>query len=174
MCTVHPSLRSITVVYEYAFPSLLANKQSFLPLIKYFNERSLIQYLESGKPSTSENRQLAGILTSSDRLTSSTDQDAAHFLAFRKWFQRNDRASCTRAPKRSLSYRDLDLRRGTFCQNPDKTALLLPRVQKEKLAKPRVVLVDGTRSTVQRSVQFGYRRWDIARMMKELDLEQNA
>ncbi len=40
--------------------------------------------------------------------------------------------------------------------------------------KPRVVLGDGTRSTVQCSVQFRYRRWDIARMMKELDLKQNA
>jgi hypothetical protein len=45
---------------------------------------------------------------------------------------------------------------------------------KNKLDKPRVVLGDGTRSTVQRGVQFRYRRWDIARMMKELDLEQNA
>jgi hypothetical protein len=140
-----------------------------------FNERSLIQYLDSGKPSTSGNRQLAGKLTSSNRLTPSTDQDATHFLVYRKGFQGNDRAPCTRAPERSLSYRDLDFRGGTSCQNPDKTALPLPRGQKKKrLDKPRVVLGDGTRSTVQRSVQFRYRRWDIARMMKELDLKQNA
>lgn len=44
----------------------------------------------------------------------------------------------------------------------------------EKLDKPRVVLGDGTRSTVQRSVQFRYRRWDIARMMKELDLNKKC
>jgi hypothetical protein len=115
---------------------------------------------------------LAGILTSSDRLPRSTDQDAAHFLVYRKGFQGNDRAPCTRAPERSLSYRDLNLGRGTFCQNPDKTALPLPREADEKLDKPRVVLGDGTRSTVQRSVQFRYRRWDIARMMKELDLNK--
>jgi hypothetical protein len=139
-----------------------------------FNERSLIQYLDSEKASTSENRQLAGMLTSSNRLPLSTDQDAAHFLVYRKGFQGNDRAPCTRAPERNLSYRDLDLRRGTFYQNPDETALRLPREAEEKLDKPRVVLGDGTRSTVQRSVQFRYRRWDIARMMKELDLNENA
>jgi hypothetical protein len=139
-----------------------------------FNERSLIQYLDSGKPSTSENRQLTGILTSGNRLPPSTDQDAAHFLVYRKGFQGNDRAPCTRAPKRRLSYRDLDLRRGTFYQNPDKKALRYHyhAGAEEKLDKPRVVLGDGTRSTVQRSVQFRYCRWDIARMMKELDLNK--
>lgn len=96
-----------------------------------FNERSLIQCLDSGKTSTSENRQLAGVLTSSNRLPPSTDQDTAHFLIYREGFQGNDRAPHTRAPKRGLSYRDLNLRRGTFCQNPDKMALPLPRGQKK-------------------------------------------
>src|SRR5260370_34840165 len=83
-----------------------------------FNERSLIQYLDNRKTSTSENRQLAGILTSSNRLTPSTDQDPTHFLVYRKRFQGNDRAPCTRAPEHTLSYRDLDLRRGALRQNP--------------------------------------------------------
>lgn len=118
------------------------------------------------------------MLTSSDCLTPSTDQDATHFLVYRKGFQGNDRVPCTRAPERGLSYRNLDLRRGSSCQNPDKKALSSPRGQmkkkKKKLDKPRGVLSDGTRSTVQRSVQFRYRRWDIARMMKELNLKQSA
>ena len=117
---------------------------------------------------------MTGTLTSSNRLSPSTDQDAAHFLVYRKGFQGNDRAPRTRAPERSLSYRDLDLRKGTLCQNPDKKALCYHyhAGAEEKLGKPRVVLGDGTRSTVQRSVQFRYRRWDIARMMKELDLNK--
>jgi hypothetical protein len=45
-------------------------------------------------------------------------------------------------------------------------------VQPKAENKPGVLLGDGTRSTVQRSVQFRYRRWDIARMMEELDLKQ--
>ena len=94
------------------------------------NERSLTQYLDSRKTSANGNRQLAGLLTSSNRLPPSTDQDAAHFLVYRKEFQGNDRAPCSRTPERGLSYRDLDLRRGTFCQNPDKTALPLPHEQK--------------------------------------------
>jgi hypothetical protein len=97
------------------------------------NERSLIQYLDSGKTSASENGQLVGILTSSDRLPPSTDQDAAHFLVYRERFQGNDRAPCSRAPERSLlSYRDLDFRRGAFCQNPDKDGITITTRVEEK------------------------------------------
>jgi hypothetical protein len=117
-----------------------------------FNERSLIQYLDNGKTSASGNRQLAGILTSSDRLPPSTDQDAAHFLVYRKGFQGNDRAPCTRAPERSLSYRDLDLGRGTFCQNPDKTALRLLRGAEEKTRNLGLCLV--TAPEARSSVAF--------------------
>jgi len=52
------------------------------------------------------------------------------------------------------------------------------RVLKEKRKKepetgnePGITLGDGTRSAVQRGVELRYRRWDIARMMKELDLK---
>jgi len=64
-----------------------------------------------------------GVHTSSDRLSSSTNQDAAHFLVCRKRFQGNHGAPCTSRPKGSLSYRDLNFRRGTFCQNPGKEPL---------------------------------------------------
>jgi hypothetical protein len=37
---------------------------------------------------------------------------------------------------------------------------------------PRIPLGDGARSAVQRRVQLGYRRWDIARLMKEFDLKK--
>ena len=37
---------------------------------------------------------------------------------------------------------------------------------------PRILLCDGAGSAVQRRVQLGYRRWNIARMMKELDLKR--
>ena len=113
--------------FLYCWPT-----NSVFPSPYKFNERSLIQYLDNGKTLVSGNRRLAGILTSSDRLPPSTDQDAAHFLVYREGFQGDDRAPCTRAPERSLSYRDLDLGRGTFCQNPDKTALRLLRGAEEK------------------------------------------
>ena len=75
---------------------------------------------------TSEGRQLADVLTGSNRLPPSTNQDPAHFLVCREGFQRNDRVPGTRAPEGNLSYHDLDLRRSTFRENPGKVALPLP------------------------------------------------
>ena len=50
--------------------------------------------------------------------------------------------------------------------------MVQPRLSKKD--KPRVLLRDSTRSAVQRGVQLGYCRRDIARMMKELDLKMPA
>jgi hypothetical protein len=126
---------------------------------------------------TSESRQLVDVLTGSDRLPPSTYQDPAHFLVCREGFQGNDRVPGTRAPEGSLSYHDLDLRRSTFRENPGKVALPLPhrvcyQMVKKNQNRPRVLLGDGTRSTIKRSVQFRYRRREVVRMMKQLDLNK--
>ena len=57
---------------------------------------------------------------------------------------------------------------------PWQFGVIITRVQpkKENLDEPRVLLGDGARGTVQRSVQFRYRRRDIARMMKEFYLNK--
>jgi hypothetical protein len=41
---------------------------------------------------------------------------------------------------------------------------------KTRRSEPRVLLGYGTSSAVQRGIQFRYRRWDVARMVEELDL----
>jgi hypothetical protein len=139
-----------------------------------FNERSLIQHLDSGKPSTSE-----------------TDSWQVHLPAaivspplrikmrpISLFIEKGSKGmTVLRAPEppnvacRIAIWTSAEV---PFVRTLIRRALRLPREAEEKLDKPRVVLGDGTRSTVQRSVQFRYRRWDIARMMKELDLNENA
>ena len=105
------------------------------------------------------------VLTSGDRLASSTNQDAAHFFVCGKRFQGNGGATRTRAREGSLSHRDLDLRRGAFRQNAvkKKRRAASPRKVSERVYvanrsqisdEPRVPLGDGAGSAVQRGVQF--------------------
>jgi hypothetical protein len=140
-----------------------------------FNERSLIQYLDSRKTSTIENRSWQVYLPAA--IVSPPLRIKTRPISL---FIENGSKGMTvlRAPEPPNVACRIAI--WTSAEVPFVRTLIRRRYHyhaayKKKLDnKPRVVLGDGTRSTVQRSVQFRYRRWDIARMMKELDLKQNA
>jgi hypothetical protein len=139
-----------------------------------FNERSLIQHLDSGNPSTSKNRQLAGVHLPAAIVSPPLrirmrpislfiEKDSKGMTVFRAPEPPNVACRIAIWTSAEVPFVRTLIRR--HC-------VTITTRAEEKVDKPRVALGDGTRSTVQRSVQFRYRRWDIARMMKELDLNK--